>query len=118
MFGRKHDCRRAEDCVDTCGEYANLAGAVFHREVDEGAFAASDPIALSLEHFLGPAGFNLIHMSNKLLSVFRNPQEPLFQVSLFDSGAATPANSTRRLFVGKHCFFFRTPVDRRVLFVS
>ena len=99
MLGRKHDRRRAEDRVDARGEHTNLLVAVLHREIDVGAFAAADPVALALEDLFRPARFDLLDVLDQLFRVFSDAQEPLLEISLLDRGAATPANAARRLFI-------------------
>ena len=86
---------------------------ILNFEIDVGAFAAAYPIALPLQNFLRPPGFDLFNAVNQLFGVLRNAQEPLLDFLLHHRGAATPADSAGRLLVGKHRLFFRAPVDRR-----
>src|ERR1041385_4778882 len=98
MLGRHHDRSRAVNSVDARREYTNLLLAVFDCEVDVCAFTATDPVALSLQNFLGPSGFDLFYVSDELFGVISDAQKPLFEIALLDLSAATPADSTRRLF--------------------
>src|SRR6185369_4988365 len=113
-----HDRTRAVNSVDARCEHTNLLLAVFHAEVDVCAFAATDPVTLSLQDFFGPAVFDLFYVGDELLGVGGNAQEPLFQVALLDNRTAAPADPARRLFIRQHSFFFRAPVDLRDLFIS
>src|SRR5215510_10114179 len=99
MLSRQHHRRGAEDRVDTSCEYTNLLVAVFDGKLDKRAFTTSDPIALSLQNFLGPTGFDLFHVSDQLFGVVSDAQEPLLQISLLDLCSAAPADPARRLFI-------------------
>src|SRR5689334_5384752 len=118
MVHREHYGGGPEDSVDTRCEHTNLLVAVLHWKLDKGAYTAPDPITLPLQSFLGPAGFDLLHIREQLLRVVSDAQKPLFQISLLDGGAATPADAAGRLFVGEDRLLFRTPVDLRHLFIS
>src|SRR6267143_756892 len=99
MFGRKHNRRRAEDRVDTRRKHPNLLVTVFYCEVDVCAFATANPIALTLQNFFGPAGFDLFYVGDELLGVVGDAQEPLIEIALFHCGATAPAHAARRLLV-------------------
>src|SRR6185503_13431800 len=94
-----------------------LLVAVFHSKLNKSAFAASNPVTLSLQHFLGPTSLDLFHVGDELFRVLSDAQEPLFQITLLDWSTATPADAARRLFVRQHGLFFRTPVHLRSLLV-
>src|SRR5689334_20796198 len=113
MFCRQHDGRRAVDSVDARGKDTYLLVAVFNCEIDERTFAASDPVALTFQNLLGPAGFDLLHVGYELFRVISDAQKPLFQISLLDRRTTTPADPARRLLVRQHGLFFGTPVDLR-----
>src|SRR6267143_5389552 len=113
MFSGKHNRGGAEDCVDARREHAKLLFAVLHGEIDVGPFAAPNPITLTLEHLLGPTGFNLLNIRDQLLSVFRDAQKPLLQVSLYYDSAAAPANPTGRLSTQKYSLSLRNALPRR-----
>src|ERR1051326_4685190 len=115
MFGRQNDRGRTVDRVDARGEHTNLPVAVLYRKLDKRAFAATDPIALPFQNFLGPTSFDLLDVGDQLFRVIGDAQKPLLEIALLDRRAAAPANSTRRLFVRQHSLFFRTPVDLRRL---
>src|SRR5689334_20721747 len=117
MLGRHHDRSRAVNSVDARSEHTNLLLAVFDSEVDECTFTTTDPVALSLQNFLRPGVFDLFYVGDELFRVVSDAQKPLFQITLLNSGAAAPADPTRRLLVREHSLFFRTPVDLRGLFI-
>src|SRR4026209_1278917 len=99
MLGRHHDSSRAVNSVDTRGEHTDLLLAVLYAEVNVGAFATADTIALTLQNFLGPTVFDLFYVGDELLGVVSDAQEPLLQIALLDRRTTAPANAGRRLFV-------------------
>ena len=66
-------------------------------EVDVSAFAASNPIALALEHLLRPGAFDLLDVRDELLGIFSDAQKPLLQVSFLDRGATAPTDASRTI---------------------
>ena len=99
MLGRHDNCGRSEDRVDARGKHADLFIMVFDFEIDVGAFAATNPVALPLQNFLRPTAFDLFNVFNQLLSVLRGAQVPLLNLFLGDRRTATPADAARRLFI-------------------
>jgi hypothetical protein len=118
MIRRQHDSRRAVDRVDARGEHTYLLITIFDLEIDIRAFTAADPIALTFQNLVGPTRFDLFNVGDELFCVVRDAQEPLFQVSFLDLSAASPADSSRRLFVREDSLFFGTPVDLRDLLIG
>src|SRR5262249_13885618 len=66
VFGRKDHAGGTVYGVDTGGENANRA-VVFNDEVDFGAFAAADPVALHGEDALRPSAFQLGDVAKQLI---------------------------------------------------
>src|SRR6267154_4110508 len=118
MLSRQNDRRRAIDRIDARCEHADFVVVIPNGKIDIGAFAASDPIALALQNFFGPAALDLLNVSDQIFRVFGSPQEPLFDLSFHYRRAATPANPAGRLFIRKHRLFLRAPVARRLALIS
>src|SRR5215204_5743292 len=118
MLRGQHKRRRSVDSVDTRGEHTDLLVAVLDRKLDIRAFAASDPVTLALQNFLGPTVFDLLDVGDELLGIVSDAQEPLFQIAFLDWGATAPADAARRLLVREHGLFFRAPVDLRDLLIG
>src|SRR5215510_4757150 len=110
MLGRYHNGGGSIDRVDAGSEHTNLSVGVFDFEIDVRAFATTNPIALTLDHFRRPATLNLVYVGNELFRVLRRTQVPLFDLFLGRLRPAAPADTAGRLLVGQNGFFFRTPV--------
>src|SRR6185295_11511416 len=114
MLRSHYDCSSTKNSVDTSRKHSNFLIAILDGEIDVGAFTAANPIALTLQNFLGPCRLDLIHLPDELLGIGHRAQEPLFQIPLFNRSATAPTNSSGRLFIRKYSAFVRTPIDRRV----
>ncbi len=123
MFGRELQRGRAVDGVDTSGEdgdfVADGASGAIELEVDEGAFAAADPVALLRNDAIGPAG-ERVEVFEQLVGVVGNADEPLLQLALDDGrGFVTPAAAVgEHLLVGQDGGALRTPVDLGVFAIG
>ena len=119
VFGGEDDAGGAVDGVDAGGEDADFLVRAGEGEIDFGAFAAADPVALHGAHLGGPAGLELVHVVEKLVGVGGDAEEPLVEFALFDGGGfVTPAAAVDDLFIGEDGGAFRAPVDERGLAVG
>ncbi len=100
-----------EESVGPGGEDGDLvAGAALEPEVDEGALAAPDPVALRQ---LGPlAPVQPVQGVEHLLRVAGGPDEPLLEEAGLHGGAAALAVPAQHLLIGQHGEAGRAPVDR------
>jgi hypothetical protein len=88
-------------------------------EIGLGAVRAPDPVALHGEDALGPAAFQLRHIVQQFVGVFRDPEKPLLERALLDGGLfMAPAAALHHLLIGQHGGASRTPVDQRSLAVG
>ena len=112
----------AEEGVGAGGEDGDLlvggvALGVAEREVDLGAFGASDPVGLHLLHALRPAR-ELVEVVEQLLGIVGDLEVPLLEVALLGLLAAAPAAALDDLLVGEHRVAAGAPVDRVLLAVD
>ena len=84
------------------------------REAHQHAFGAADPVALHQPHLVGPA-IQRIERVQQFLRVFRDLEDPLVHLALFDHGAGAPAAAVDHLLVGEHGHVDRIPVDLALL---
>ena len=113
MLGGDGEEGHAKQRVRAGGVNRNIADAgerFCERELQFGAFAAADPIALHLAHAGGPAveGFETIE---QFLRKIGDAQEPLRQLLFFHQRARAPAAAVDHLFIGKHGVVDRIPID-------
>jgi hypothetical protein len=113
MLGRQHRVRHAEDRVRPRGEHADPGvGAPGHRELELGALAPPDPVALHRDDALRPANES-ITPGEQLVGVGGDLEEPALDLARRDLRVASPAASGFHLLVGQHRLARRTPVDGR-----
>ncbi len=75
---------------------------LFDREINLGAFAAADPVALHGAHFFRPA-VELVEAVEQLLRIRGDAEEPLHQVALLhDRVFVPPAAAVDDLLIGEH----------------
>ncbi len=117
MLGRQHNRGRAKDRVNPSSKNADFFVRVLNGEFNVSAFAAANPVTLALQDLLGPAVLDLLNVADQFLGVFGNAQEPLLDLFFHHRRAATPADTSRRLFVRQDSLFLRTPVHRRLALV-
>ncbi len=110
VLRREHHERRAPDRVDARREDPDRVAAL-DREVDLGAVRLPHPVALLLQHALGP-GRELRHVVEESVLVGGDAEEPLLHVPLLDRVAAAPAVAALGLLVREHGEAGRAPVDR------
>jgi len=111
MLRGKLDAGGSKDGVDAGGENANLLRSAFKREVNFGAFAAADPVALHGAHFFRPA-LKVVEAGEEFVGVSGDAEEPLLQIALLDDGIfVTPATAVDDLLVGEDGCALRAPVD-------
>ncbi len=79
-------------------------------EHDVGTRRAPDPVALHGEHPVGPAPFELGHVSQQPVGVVGDAQVPLGQLLLRHRGVAALAQPVDDLLVGQHGLVLRAPV--------
>src|SRR5215831_2672162 len=94
---------RAKDRIDAGGEDADLRSGgtrgAFQLKIDEGAFAAADPVALHGAHFFRPA-IELVQIAQQLFGVFSRSDKPLLEFALLDRRVfVAPATSVDDLLV-------------------
>ena len=122
MLGRELHRSRAENRIDARRENGDRGSGGADRaaqiEIDERAFAAADPVPLHDANFFRPAS-ELVEVAQQFVSVFRDAQEPLFQLALLDERIfVAPAIATDHLFVGEHGSALRAPVDLALLAIG
>ena len=109
MLGRQDHERRAEQRVGSCGEDRDLAGG--RREVDLGAEAAADPVALHRLDRVAPV--EQVEVVDQPVGVGGDTHHPLAHVPLeHREVAAVAAAVGGDLLVGDHRAEAGTPVDR------
>ena len=108
MLGREDQERGPIDGVDAGGENADGLPGRGDREIDGGALALPDPIALHGQDVVGPLGQLGVP---ELLGVIGDLEEPLLHLLLFDRVVAAPAGAPGRLLVGQDGAAGRAPVD-------
>src|SRR5580658_3822371 len=120
MLGRELHRGRAEDGINTRGKDADgrargtkpsMRLRVVELEIDQGALAAADPVALHGADFFRPAS-ELVEIAQQLVGILGDAQEPLLELALFNARIfVAPAASVNDLLVGQHGGALRAPVD-------
>ena len=92
MLGRQLNRRRAKDRIDPRSENRNrracrtkslVIDRVVEFEIDQRAFAATDPVALHGANFFRPA-LKLVEIAQQFFCILRDAQKPLLQVALLN----------------------------------
>ena len=83
-----------------------------------GALGPADPVALGVDHALGPGRRQVVQVVQQLLGVLGDLEVPLRQLALGDLVAAALAPAVDHLLVGQHGLVERAPVHRAVLAVG
>ena len=123
MLRRQLQRGGAVNGVDARSEHRDFvacrASFAVEGEVDQRAFAATDPVALLREDALGPSR-HLVETVEQLVGVLGDAEEPLLQLALLDQRVfMTPATTVRQhLFVGQNRCAFRTPVHLGILAIG
>ena len=118
MLGRQHRVRHAERRVGPGREHADLQlRATDHRQVELGALALADPVALHRHHAFGPAG-QPVAPRQQFLGVVGDLEEPSLDLALDDLGVAAPAAAGLHLLVGQHRLARRAPVHAGALAIG
>ena len=114
VLGRQHHVGRAEHRVGPGREDPRSRVARRHREVDQRALAAADPVALYQLDRLGPV--EDVQVVDQAVGVRRDAHHPLRQRSLEHREVAeVAATVARHLLVGQHRAQAGAPVHRRVV---
>ena len=116
--GRDHEERRAVQRVRAGGEHGDRLVPALDRELDLGALAAADPVALHQQDRLGPLALQRGHVRQQPVGVLGDLEVPLGQDPPDDLGAAPLAPARDDLLVGQHGLVHRAPVDVAVLAVG
>src|SRR5262245_54888908 len=99
MLGRNDYGIRAVNGVDSSSEDADLLPGglqtvLIDGEIDLGAGAPPNPIALHGDNPLRPAAFQSIQVVQQLIGVFGDADEPLFQLAQLDRSVFVPRAET------------------------
>ena len=117
MLRREDGVGHAEGRVGPGREDANRqAGSADHGEIELGAFALADPVALHREDALRPAD-EAVTPLEELLRVRRDLEVPALDLPVDDLGVAAPAPARLHLLVGQHGLAPRAPVHAGALLV-
>ena len=117
MFGREHHVGCAEKCVGArCKNTERVAGLGF--EIDFGAFAPANPVALLLLDGVGPV--DVFEVGEQAFGVFCDAENPLPERSPVNFFVTFPVASAVGVdfFVGEYGFAAVTPPDRNFSFVG
>ncbi len=117
VFGGQNHVSGAEDGVGAGGEHRELLIKALDGEQDLRTLAAADPVGLHDLNLLGPP-IQLVEVVQQPVRVLGDPEEPLFQLSLLNSGAAPLAGIIDHLLVGQHRVAGWAPIDRGGLLVG
>ena len=128
MLRRKLHRRGAKNRIDarcedadrrTRGPESSVVLRVIEFEIDQRAFAASDPVALHDADFVRPA-LQLVQTAQQFVGILRRAHKPLLQFALSNHRVfVTPAASIGEdLFVRQHGRTLRAPVHLAFLTVS
>ena len=111
VLGRDRDEGHAEQRVGPGGEHGQLhVGVAVDREVDLGAVAFANPIALLSEHRVGPAALESLGAVEQLLGVGGGPHVPGRQLFLDHWRAGAPALAVDHLLVGEYAVEASRPI--------
>ncbi len=102
---------RAEQRVGARGEDGDPLGAALDDEVDIGADAAADPVALHRDHLARPRALELVQVIEQTVGVVGDLEVPLGELLLDDHVVAALAAAVDDLLVGEHRLVVRAPVD-------
>ena len=100
MLGRHHEEGRAEQRVGAGREDRVVDAELAAAEVDLGAVAAADPVALHRLDVLGPV--DRVEVVEQPVGVVGDLEEPLLELAQLDLGAAALAVAVDHLLVGEH----------------
>ncbi len=124
MFRSERHEGHAENRIRPRGEHGDafarrsVPAGVFKREDDFRACRFADPVALHVQHALGPAAFQLVQIGQQFVGIGRDLEEPLREFLLHDRRVATPAHAVHHLFVGQYGVACGAPVLRRLFSVD
>src|SRR5579872_5164303 len=122
MLRRKLNGCCPVDRVNASGENGDRRvsriGCSVELEINQRAFAATDPVALHDANLLGPLP-EFIEVAKQLLGILGDAQEPLFELALFDQSVfMPPAAAVDNLLISKNGGALRTPVHLALLAVG
>ena len=113
VLGGEHRVRHPEDRVGAGREDAEREiRPADHGQVELGALAPADPVALHRQHALGPPR-EAVAPGEQLVGVRGDLEEPPVELLGRDLRVAAPAPPVLDLLVGEHCLAGRAPVDGR-----
>src|SRR5690606_14765741 len=120
VLGRHDHERRAVERVGARGEDGEAAPAgALDLELDLRALAAADPVALLRGDGVRPGGEDVVEVSQQLLGVGGDLEEPLRELADLDGGRlVAPAAAVDDLLVSEDGVAEGAPVDRGALAID
>ena len=112
MLGRQHHVGCPEQGVGPRGEHPDLLRLAIHLEINLGALAAADPVALHLLERVRP--LNGVQVGQELFGIGGDAQHPLAHRLANHREAAHLALAVDDLFVGQHGAQLGAPIHRRL----
>ncbi len=117
MLRREAHEGHAEEGVGPGREHGDGPLATLEREADLRAGAPADPVPLHRDHALGPPA-QAVEVTQQLVGVRRDAEEPLLQLPVLDGSVAPPASPVHHLLVREDRPAGRAPVDDAALAVG